>query len=669
MRSNFSTHSRTPSGNRVRAAAHGIAVTLALAALAGCTTAAGAEVSDARTGDGRVTVPVRGGTAVIDTASLAVRARPASGGELELSAPAATDLGRPGPVTEIRGGARWTYPAKELTVTAVAEHGRLRVSMAARRDGEVRWPVTGTDASASDLQLPRGEGLNIPVGDAFWSAPERGLTGEPMDMGSGALTMPMWGYTYGSRGASYVVPTDIGTSLGFASEQGRLRGTATHTFDGGEDTRSYTVTFALTDGNPVAPAVDYRDWLSQHGRLGSLRDKIRANPADARLLGAFHAYLWGDARTPQAMEALRKLGVSRMWLGYDAGNDPMSAQAVGAAKKNGYLVGPYDSFANGQDPATADSPSSAWPGRVYPDYCVIDAKGRPETGFGNRGCYLSSQAFERAEPDKHYLADRTRRMVANGADSYFLDVDAAGDLFRDHSPDHPMTKGQDRAHRLARMKRLTDGGLVVGSESAGAWSNQVVAFDHGSATPVGDGLWALQRNKEVWGGYAPEKAPKTFFKPVDLPADLAREMYDPKYRVPLYETALHGSLVNVERWELSFDKLPRQKQTRAMQAMLYNIPLNYVLDGPSLKQHGPELAALQKYFAPLHQKAGTERLTSFRLLTADRTVQRTVFGDGVLTVTANFGATASHGVPAGCVSARLKGDAKPRPLCPGKALS
>ncbi|MEU1075813.1 MULTISPECIES: glycoside hydrolase [unclassified Streptomyces] len=663
MRSILPAPARTPR----RAAAHGLAAALALAALAGCTTANGAEVS-APDGDGKVTVPVRGGTAVIDTASLAVRAHPAAGGELELSAPAATGLGRPGPVTRIRGGARWTYPAKGLTVTAVAERGRLRVDMAAGRDGEVRWPVTGTDASASDLQLPRGEGLNIPVGDAFWSAPERGLTGDPIDLGSGALTMPMWGYTYGGRGASYLVPTDIGTSLRFASEGGRLRGTATHTFDRGEDTRAYTVTFALTDGNPVAPAVDYRDWLSEHGRLGSLRDKIRANPADGRLLGAFHAYLWGDARTPRGVRELHRLGVSRMWLGYDAGNDPMSSQAVRTAERSGYLVGPYDSFANGQDPATADSPSSAWPGRVYPDHCVTDARGKPETGFGNRGCYLSSQAFEQTEPGSHLLADRTRQMVANGADSYFLDVDAAGDLFRDHSRAHPMTKARDRANRLARMRRLTDGGLVLGSESARAWANQVLAFDHGSATPVGDGLWPLQRDKEVWGGYAPEKAPKTFFKPVDLPADLAREMYDPRYRVPLYETALHGSLVNVERWELSYGKLPRQKTTRAMLAMLYNIPLNYVLDGPALKKDGPELAALQRYFAPLHQKAGTERLTSFRWLTADRAVQRTVFGAGVLTVTANFGATASHGVPAGCVSAKLKGDGGPRLLCP-KAVS
>lgn len=151
-----------------------------------------------------------------------------------------------------------------------------------------------------------------------------------------------------------------------------------------------------------------------------------------------------------------------------------------------------------------------------------------------------------------------------------------------------------------------------------------------------------------------------------LPAELATAMYDPKYRVPLYETALHGSLVNTERWELSYEKLPDQKTTRVLLAMLYNTPLNYALDGPTLDKKGPELAALQKYFSPLHRAAGTEQLTSFRWLTGDRSVQRTVFGDGTLTVTANFGTEAHNGLPGGCVDAKLRTDQQPRRLCPAQ---
>ncbi|WP_405409994.1 glycoside hydrolase [Streptomyces decoyicus] len=666
--------SKSPKGSgRSRTATRVLAASLALSAttfgVAGCDSAAAGTLEGSR-----LTLPVAGGTAVVDTASLAVRAHTDDGRQMVLSAAAGSGLGAPGPVTRTADGARWSYPAKGLEVTASSERGRLRIKMRADRDGSVNWPVTGTDRAASAVQLPRGEGLDIPVRDGFWnrSAEKGGLAGSTVDMGEG-LALPLWGYSMGrgtggsggGAGVSYLTPTDIGTSLRFASTGGRLRATAAHAFDAGEGTRDYDVSFSLTDGNPVAPAADYRSYLAQHGQLGSLRKKIRKHPANGKLLGAFHAYVWGDARTASGVEKLKKLGVDRMWLGYDSGPGPMNAQAVRAAKKAGYLVGPYDTFANGQEPKSADSPTSVWPGRVYPDFCVRKADGTAETGFGNRGCYLSSRAFEKAEPTKHYLADRTRTMVANGADSYFLDVDATGELFRDHGKGHEMTKAGDREMRLARMQRLAKN-LVLGSESSQAWANKVLAYDHGSGTPVDDGLWKLERDKKTWGGYFPEKAPGAFFKPVQLPADVATAMYDPKYRVPLYETALHGSLVNAERWELSYEKLPAQKTTRALLAMLYNTPLNYVLDGPTIAKNGPGLAALQKYFSPLHRAAGTEQLTSFRWLTGDRTVQRTVFGNGKLTVTANFGSKAQGGLPGGCVDAKLSGDKQPRRLCPAQ---
>ncbi|QEU94738.1 glycoside hydrolase [Streptomyces kanamyceticus] len=658
----------SPGHARRRSETRFLALSIALAL-----TAAGATTYAFTAGAGqphgsRVELAVHGGTAVVDTATLAVRARTGDGRDLTLSDASGTDLGAPGPVTRTgKGRARWSYPERGIDVSARTDHGRLSLRLKAGRDTSVSWPVTGTDAAASALQLPRGEGLDIPVDDAFWTTGKGGLGGSTVDVGEG-LTLPLWGYSLGSgTGVSYLTPTDIGTTLGFTAPDGRLRTTAKHAFDGGEGTRDYTVTFALTDGNAVAPAADYRSYLAERGRLGSLKRKIAKNPATGKLLGAFHAYTWGTARTAGGVEQLRKLGVDRMWLGYDGTPYPDKA-AVSAAKKAGYLTGPYDSFANGQDPKSADAPNSRWPGTVYPDFCVRDAKGEPETGFGGRGCYLSSEAFEKAEPRHHYLAKRTRAMVANGADSYFLDVDATGELFRDHGEGHRMTKAGDRENRLARMRRIaeTGKGLVLGSETAQAWANQVLAFDHGGGTPAADGLWALQKDREKWGGYYPENAPGVFFKPVDLPADLAKAMYDPRYRAPLYETALHGSLVNTERWELSYEKLPRQKKNRALLAMLYNTPLNYVLDGPSLKKHGAELAALQRYFSPLHKAAGTEPLTSYRRLTADRTVQRTVFGRGTLTVTANFGTTAYEGLPGGCVDARLKGDDEPRRLCPAE---
>ncbi|WP_329561523.1 glycoside hydrolase [Kitasatospora sp. NBC_01266] len=616
--------------------------------------------------DGVVEIPISGGTAEVRTDSLAVTARGDDGRTLTLSAPVAQSLGQPGRVTVSGGTASWTLPGQGLSVTAAAVRGRLQVTVHDGRDGaKLSWPVTGTDPAASQLQLPSGEGLGIPVADPFWNSPDTGVAGNSYDL-EADLSLPLWGYTLGGRGVSYLVPQPIGTSLGLASQSGRLDGTALHTFSQREGTQDYTVTFALTDPSPVAPAQDYRRWLTEHGQLVTLNSKIAANPAVAGLLGAFHAYTWGTARTAQGIAQMQALGLSRMWLGYDADAQPMDPQAVAAAKRAGYLVGPYDSFANGQDPSTADSPTSAWPAPVYPDFCIHQQDGSVLAGFHDRGCYLSSQAFAQ---HGQYLTQRTAQMTANGANSYFLDVDAAGELYDDFSADHPMNQQQDEANRIARMRQLSGPDkLVLGSEAAHSWAAPVIAFSHGSQTPPANGLWPLEKDKDVWGGYAPAGAPGVFFKPVTLPADLSKAMFDPVYRIPLLETALHDSQVNLDRWELSYTKFPALETDRALLAILDNTPLNLVLDGPTLATDGKQLAALQQYFAPLHEAAGTQPMTGFRYLSADHQVQQTEFGDGVLQVTANFGTSAygsgADALPGGCVDAKLRGDRQPRRLCP-----
>ncbi|MGX1777657.1 glycoside hydrolase [Nocardia brasiliensis] len=607
-----------------------------------------------------VLVPIGGGRADIDTASLAITADLGDEPNLTLSAPAAAELGAAGPIETAPGRATWSYPGKGLTVTADTADGRLRVTLRSDRDQRLSWPVTGTDPATTALQLPRGEGLSLPVGDPFWNSPDAALIDRPLDL-TESLTMPFWGYQAGARGVSYLAPTDIGTTLTVRSVDEKLRTTAEHDFDARADTGEYTITFALTDASPVAAAKDYRAWLIQHGRFRSLADKIAQQPAVGKLLGAFHAYLWGDGRTPEAIRTMRELGLTRMWLGYDAGADPMTRAAVDAAKAAGYLAGPYDSYDNAQDPATADNPGSSWPG-LWPSGCVHDAEGNPETGFGGRGCYLSTQALAQRP---QVLDDRYATMTANGANTYFLDVDAAGQFFDDYTPGHSMNKKQDRDNRLTRMRALVEQrGQVLGSESVGAWASTLPAFSHGSQTPVSDLLWKAQRDKQSWGGWAPESAPKFFFQPAELPAAAATAMFDPAYRVPLYETVLHDSIVNLDRWELAYYKLPQQQTMRALTAILNNTPLNFALDRAELDRHGAEIARLQQFFAPLHEAAGTTPMTSFQWLTADHLVQRSTFGDGVLTVTANFGTAPHDGLPGGCVDAQLATDSAPRRLCP-----
>ncbi|RJQ69627.1 hypothetical protein D5S17_31050 [Pseudonocardiaceae bacterium YIM PH 21723] len=571
-----------------------------------------------------------------------------SAGGVELSDKVA-GLGKPSEVRWEGATARWSFPERGLAASATTDHGRLIVTLTGDK-GTVAWPATGSSKTTA-FQVPRGEGLNIPANDPFWNSADSHLTDSPLEL-AGAITMPFWGQTIGKAGVSYLVPTDIGSTLKFSSQHGRLRATGGHDFTEGHE---YTVAFSLTDSSPVAAAKDYRRWLAEHGQLSSLEQKIKANPEAGKLIGAFHAYLWGDGRTPALPAKLRELGIDRMWLGYDADFKGVTPGFVKAGKDAGYLVGPYDSYDNAQVPEEADNPTSKWPDNVWPDFCVRKADGSLQTGFGGRGCYVSSKALADAEPTKHYLADRVAKMTGTGVNSYFLDVDAAGELFNDHSKDHPMTKAQDREYKLDRMRKQ-HGKFVLGSESAGSWANQVLDYSHGSSTPVSPHYWEESKDKANWGAYYPQTAPAFFFKPAKLSDNAVKAMFDPVYRVPLYSTVLHDSVVTTDRWEIDLYKLPAQKRDRVLTAMLYNTPLNLVLDGKRLAEKGTEIAEYQRFFRAIQEKAGTRAMTGFEYLSADKKVQRTTFGD--FTITANFGTTESNGVPAGCVVADGK------KLCP-----
>jgi hypothetical protein len=604
-----------------------------------------------------VLVPLGDGTARIDPATLVVDHDGPRGVD-SWSAASPTALGTPTPPVVTPTSARWGFDGSDLTVVASEQQGRLSMVLTAGSEEVVAWPVTaGPDVRS--VEFPNGEGLSVPVTDAFWASDEAGLTEATWDF-AGGLTMPFWGATLDDRGVSYLVVDDIGTTLAFREQDGRLAAIAEHTFSSGRGTGTYEVLLSPTDGGLVAAARDYRSWLQSSGGFVSLDEKIAAAPGTEALVGALHAYTWGDGRDPEIVARLRGLGIEHAWLGYDADGDPMGTAAVTAAEEAGYLVGPYDTWDNAQDPQDADTEASVWPGSLWPDGCVLDEDGEPVVGFGGRGCALSTTALDTAEAEQGALTDRVGGVTANGATSYFLDVDAVGQLFRDHSALHPQTEAQDRARRLARLHALGSGDfsdghpLVLGSETVAAWAAPAVSFSHGSSTPVADDLWALQQDAEAWGAWWPAERPGFFFRGTTLPDALATAMFDPAYRVPLYETVLHDSVISTDRWELSLYKFPDLVRDRVLTNMLYGTPAVVALDGEVLDEHGEDLERMQEFFEVVAQAAGTSPMTSFERVSegaGSAGMQRTVFGDGALTVTVNFGASEAAGVAAGCAVA------------------
>ncbi len=568
-------------------------------------------------------------------------------------------------LTSANGAVRWSIPPLDMQVTVSVVKNRLHVRFETSRDQDFTWPVTGADERVSALIYPDGEGLYIPLGDAFW---RKQLAESPCYTAHGGLSMPFWSHHLGSRTITYLAVSDLRTEVCTSAANGRLSTRAIHSFRKRDGAVPYEIAIWVGGAAPVAPAVEFRQWLMERGQYVTLAEKIRRNPEVAKLLGAPHAYVYGDGRTTALLEELKAMAVDRMWLGYDqdARKDRHLADEkyIAAAKAQGYLVGHYDSFANIQDPRSADAPNAVWDLELYTSGCIIDERGRVKEGFGRRGCELSSEALEQAEPAKHYMERRVASHVRTGINTYFLDVDAYGELFDDYSTAHPMTPAKDRLNRLKRMQFIRDRGLVLGSEGGAAWSAPVTDFAHGAEAVFNSMLWKLLRDKNSYGGWWPPERPRVFFKPVKAGGGFGKTRYDPRYRVPLYQAAFHGSVIATDRWDTPLMKFPELVETRVLLELLYNVPSIWSLDVGELRHHRRRFQELYRFFSPIHRRSGDKPLSGFQWLTEDRTVQQATYGEEV-SLTANFGDKSFRSLPSGCIEAVwIKENRKDR-FCPG----
>jgi hypothetical protein len=554
----------------------------------------------------------------------------------------------------------WRIPAKALDVEFEVRGPRLIARFIASTDTRLAWPLSGHREFRA-LILPEGAGLYVPADDAAWRARLKDHCA-PV---SGGLHMPFWSWEVERRTMTYFVASDLRSELCLRDRDGRLGADLVHEFQARDGRRAHEIDIGFGDGTPIAPALEYRARLDAAGNFPTLAQKIAANADVAKLAGAAHMYTWGDGRKPEFVADLVKLGVTRAWLGYDQEPDGVQIVAgpayVAAAKAAGFLVGPYDTFNNAQDPASGDS-VSRWPGRIFPDGCIVNRDGNRRTGFAGRGCELSSEAMRLAEPTLRPIAKRLDAMLRDGANSYFLDVDAFGEIHDDWSPAHPMTVFQDQANRLARLKTVRDRGIVLGSEEGVAWSLALVDFVHGAGGTRNAAIWA--EPKGTYGKWWPPDRPGFFFMPMEPPSERFRESrYGPTFRIPLYAAAFHDVVVATDRWDVPMNKYPSLAGTRQLLEILAGTPSMWAMDRKVLADWREPFAALQQFFEPLHARIATRRLTAFEWLTPDRRVQRSRFED-VVEITANFGDATHDGIAPGCLRARWIAESRADTFCP-----
>ena len=540
----------------------------------------------------------------------------------------------------------------ELAVSFAADGRRLVARFTTAQDAELTWPATADDSRFTALIFPEGEGLYLPFDDAAW----RGRMADLCAKVSGDMSLPFWSYQLrgGAHTLTYVVRSELRSEVCLQDRAGRLATSLNHQFRKRDGERALEVEIWFGGGSPIAPALEYRERLRTAGSFKSLADKIRDNPEIGKLAGATHMYVWGDGRKSEFIADLVKAGVRRAWIGYD--QDEFSEQTqtdaayVKAAKAAGFLVGPYGTFNNAQNPTNGDA-VSRWPGKLWPEGCIVNRDGKRRTGFAGRGCELSSEVFARTKADFRLLEQRVAHELRDGANSYFLDVDAFGEFYDDYSPAHPMTMFRDQENRAARLRYLRDRGVVLGSEEGVAWSVPLIDFAHGAFSVRNDVLW---KERKSFGRWWPPDRPGIFFNAVEPSAEFAASKFDPAFRLPLYEAVFHDAVVATDRWDVPMAQFPSLAARRQLIELLYGVPSIWAMDRRVLREWRAPFTALVAFFQPLHEHIATLPMTSFEWLSPDRRVQRTRFGWDV-SLTANFGTAAYQELPAGCIDAVVEG--------------
>ncbi len=350
---------------------------------------------------------------------------------------------------------------------------------------------------------------------------------------------------------------------------------------------------------------------------------------------------WGNGNSLELLDDMNKAGIKNAWLGFGMDWMPglINPEFVKKACQYGYLIGPYDSYHSIHEKCDPEWISAYFDDPdLFEKATVTNIKGEKIAGFIGRGRQLNPALSLPA------VKARMESILKTGVqyNSWFIDCDAYGEFFDDYTPEHITTQAEDMAGRLKRMEYIRDEkNMVVGSELGNDYAAATIAFAHGLETPViGYGDADMKKNKEskyFLGGYwSPDGGISPIYsKQVPL-KELYRHVYiDPVYSLPLYKMVYNDSVITTHHWEFSSLKFNGEVENRMLYEFLYNVPPLYHLDKKAWKKNRDLIAGHVSIWSPFHKKAVIREMTGFEILSKDRLVQSTEFGND-MKVVANF---------------------------------
>ncbi len=580
------------------------------------------------------------------------------GQSIELAAGQDT-LAKVSELTRTTDSASWRLRDGDITIAIRLDTNDLNVQIQSAGEHSFTWPIVRLDKQVKALIWPRAEGAHIPLDESRWI--DYLVSMEEWDT-LASLSMPFWGLDCGRFSLTYVATCSYNNAIRFVRGRRDLRVEFTHEFTQFQKPKEYGFVISLGENrSPVEPAQRFRRWLVEHNRFVSMRDKMEQIPKVERLLGAAHVYLWGNGVSMDMLERFQEAGFDRLRLCTDGWEEIEKRPEVARrADEMGYLFGIYDGFNSIHDPALQGTdgtwPTAQFDKELFEKGPILRRNGTPRGGFNGIGAQLSPLASRSA------VERRVRRNMTNVPYSYyFVDCDAYGEVYDDYSPLHPAGQADDAAARIDRLRWIGQTfGVPVGSEGGCYLFAGVIHVSEGVFGALfgwGDPDLTHKDSEYFLGAYYPPEGPQIFIRQVPIKERYEFLYYDPRYRLPLYETVFHDSLVATSHWRNGSLKFENLVDTVALTEALYMTPPMYHMNLVEFDKHGAVMKTHYEFFSPLHRELGFARMTDFAWLSSDRLMQRTTF-DSRVELIANYSTEARQNegmtIPGRSVLARWK---------------
>ncbi|MEI6647039.1 MAG: glycoside hydrolase [bacterium] len=480
--------------------------------------------------------------------------------------------------------------------------------------------------SAGDLMiLPENEGMGYPVDELDLKLYSLIL------FGGHGLCMSFYGVTADTTGAGWMalVETPDDVSVIFSKQSGRWQVATEWLAQKQQFGYVRKVRYAFFDkGGHVAMCKRYRQYAKDIGRLKTFTEKVKERPAVDQLIGAANIWFMDNAKlSVQVAKEMQAAGLERLlW----SANGP--AEQIAAMNTMPHvLTSRYDIYSDVMDPANfpllrwkhSDWTTGAFPQDITwdkPDGTLRQAWG-VERKDGNGMVHCVSLCDRQSLP---YARERIKKELETKLfKCRFIDTATACSWQECWNPAHPMTRTDSREARIKLLNVVSkECGLVCGSETG-----------HDAVVPVCDyfeGMLSIGRYR------VPDAGRKMQEIWDDVPVPVEEFQVGEKYRLPLWELVYHDCVVAQWYWGDYNNKLPKIWRKRDLFNALYGTPPMYMFSSKMWMEMKDRFAASYKIAQPVSRMTGYSEMTDHQILTPNRTVQRTIFANGVM-VTVNFG--------------------------------